>query len=83
MLHAAVDAKVTPAHRLAQILRDLDSPLIFRYDVLTPNNDNGVLERMVEHMTDHVGRKPDDVLVDAGYVSVQHLEFGALAGVTW
>jgi transposase len=65
-----------------QLLRDLDSPLVFAYDVLTQNNDNGVLEPMVEQMTDHVGRKPDDVLVDSGYVSLHHLEFCAQAGIT-
>ena len=65
-----------------QLLRDLDSPLVFSYDVLTQNNDNGVLEPMVEQMADNVGHKPDDVLVDSGYVSVHHLEFCAQAGIT-
>jgi hypothetical protein len=65
-----------------QLLRDLDSPLVFAYDVRTQNNDNGVLEPMVEQMADHVGRKPEAVLVDAGYVSMHHLEFCALAGIT-
>lgn len=65
-----------------QLLRDLDSPLLFSYDVLTQNNDNGVLEPLVERMTDSVGRKPDELLVDSGYVSVRHLEFCAAAGIT-
>jgi transposase len=65
-----------------QLLRDLDSPLIFAYDVLAQNNDNSVLQPLLERMADHVGVKPKDVLVDAGYVSVGHLEFCELAGVT-
>lgn len=65
-----------------QLLRDLDSPLVLSYDVLTQNNDNGVLEPMVEQMTDNVGCKPEQVLVDSGYVSLRHLEFCAQAGIT-
>lgn len=65
-----------------QLLRDLDSPLVLAYDVLTQNNDNGVVEPMVEQMTDQVGHKPEELLVDSGYVSVRHLEFCAQAGIT-
>ena len=59
-----------------QLLRDLDSPLIFSYEVLTQNNDNSVLEPMIERMVDNVGSKPKEVLVDSGYVS--HAAFGIL-----
>ncbi len=65
-----------------QLLRDLDSPLILAYDVLAQNNDNGVLQPLIERMVDNVGVKPKDVLVDSGYVSVRHLEFCQLAGIT-
>jgi transposase len=65
-----------------QLLRDVDSPLIFAFDVLAQNNDNGVLEPMIERMVDQVGVKPQEVLVDSGYVSIQHLEFCSLAGIT-
>jgi transposase len=65
-----------------QFVRDLDSPLIFAYDVLTQNNDNGVLEPLVERMVDNVGVKPKQMFVDSGYVSVRHLEFCHLAGIT-
>jgi transposase len=65
-----------------QLLRDLDSPLIFAYDVLAQNNDNGVLQPLIERMVDNVGVKPKDVLVDSGYVSVRHLEFCNLTGIT-
>jgi transposase len=66
----------------AQLLRDLDSPLILAYDVVAQNNDNGVLEPMIERMTDNVGIKPSAVLVDSGYVSMRHLEFCSHAGIT-
>jgi transposase len=65
-----------------QLLRDLDSPLIFAYDVVAQNNDNGVLEPMIERMTDKVGVKPSAALVDSGYVSMRHLEFCSQAGIT-
>jgi hypothetical protein len=65
-----------------QLLRDLDSPLIFAYDVMAQNNDNGVLQPMIERMVDNVGVKPKDVLVDSGYVSLRHLEFCSLADIT-
>lgn len=65
-----------------QLVRDLDSPLILSHDVLLQNNDNGVVAGMVERMFDNVGRKPAELLVDSGYVSIQHLEFCAAAGIT-
>jgi transposase len=65
-----------------QLLRDLDSPLVFSYDVVLQNNDNGVVEPMIERMADNVGRKPDSLFVDSGYVSVKHLEFCAQVGIT-
>jgi transposase len=65
-----------------QFVRDLDSPLIFAFAVLTQNNDNGVLEPMIERMVDNVGIKPKEVFVDSGYVSIRHLEFCHLAGIT-
>lgn len=65
-----------------QLVRDLDSPLVFSYDVLAQNNDNGVVEPMLEQMLDNVDRKPEQLLVDSGYVSLQHLEFCEQAGIT-
>jgi transposase len=67
---------------LPQFVRDVASPLIFAYDVLTQNNDNGVLESMVERMVDNVGVKPKEMFVDSGYVSIRHLEFCELADIT-
>jgi transposase len=65
-----------------QLLRDLDSPLIFSYDVFAQNNDNGTVEPMIERMVDQVGRKPGELFVDSGYVSLRHLQFCALQGIT-
>lgn len=65
-----------------QVVRDLDSPLILSYDVCLQNNDNGVLEPMIERMIDNVGVKPEKLLVDSGYVSIEHLQFCAQAGIT-
>src|SRR5262245_5017343 len=65
-----------------QFVRDLDSPLIFAYDVLTQVNDNGVLEPLVERMADAVSVKPKQMCVDSGYVSIRHLEVCHLAGIT-
>jgi transposase len=65
----------------AQLLRDLDSPLIFSYDVFTQNNDNGTVEPMIERMVEEVGTKPKDLFFDSGYVSLRHLEFCALQGI--
>ena len=65
-----------------QLLRDLDSPLVLAYDVLTQINDNGVVEPMVKQMAGAVGRKPEVLLVDSGYVSLHHLEVCDAAGIT-
>jgi hypothetical protein len=65
-----------------QLLRDLDSPLIFAYAVQATNNDNDVVEPMVERMADQIGCKPEQLLVDSGYVSLRHLEFCEQAGIT-
>jgi transposase len=65
-----------------QLVRDLDSPLVLAYDVLAQHNDNGVVEPLLEQMADHVGRKPEKLLVDSGYVSLQHLEFCEHTGIT-
>lgn len=65
-----------------QLLCDLDSPLVLAYDVLPQINDNGVVEPMVERMADAVGRKPEVLLVDSGYVSLHHLKVCDSAGIT-
>ena len=67
---------------MLQFVRDLDSPLILAHDVLTQNNDNGVLEPLVERVVDNVGVKPKQIFVDSGYVSIRHLEFCNMAGIT-
>jgi transposase len=65
-----------------QLLRDLDSPLVLAYDVFAQVNDNGVVQPMIEQMAENVGRKPDVLLVDSGYISGQHLRFCEQAGIT-
>lgn len=49
-----------------QLLRDLDSPLIFSYAVFAQNNDNGTVEPMIEQRVHQVGRKPEELFVDSG-----------------
>lgn len=66
-----------------QLLRDLDSPLIFGYGVLAQCNDNDTLQPMVERMVAQVGCKPREMLADSGYVSMQHLEFCEQQGITF
>jgi transposase len=65
-----------------QFLRDVDSPLIFAYDLVTQVNDNGMLAPLVERMVDNVGVKPRQLLVDSGYVSIRHLQVCQAAGIT-
>jgi hypothetical protein len=65
-----------------QVIRDLDSPLLFAHDVVTQVNDNGVLGPLIERLADNVGVKPKQLLVDSGYVSMRHLEVCHLAGIT-
>lgn len=64
------------------LLRDLDSPLILAFDVVAQNNDNGSTEPLVGRMAAQVGVKPKALLVDSGYVSVQHLAFCNAATMT-
>lgn len=64
-----------------QILQDLDSPLVLAYDVFAQQNDAGTILPMVERMTDLVGHKPVQLLMDSGYVSARDLAACALAGI--
>jgi hypothetical protein len=65
-----------------ELLRDLDSPLVLGYDVMTQINENGVVRSMIDQMVEPVGHKPEVLLVDSGYVSLQHLEECASLGIT-
>jgi transposase len=65
-----------------ELVRDLDSPLVLDYSVWLQNNENGVLETVMERLSDHLAIKPVEVLVDAGYVSLTALEFCDQAGIT-
>jgi hypothetical protein len=62
-------------------VRNLDSPLVFSYKALSQdndkcqNNDKCAVEPVLENRADNVGRKPERLRIDSGYVSLQHLEF--------
>jgi hypothetical protein len=64
------------------LLRDLDSPLIFSHSVLAQTNDNGVLGPIIEQMMDNVGYKPEQLLADSGFLSLQDLQFCHDIGIT-
>jgi hypothetical protein len=64
-----------------QILQDVDSPLVLAYDVFAQQNDAGTILPMVERMTDLAGHKPEQLLMDSGYVSARDLAACALAGI--
>jgi transposase len=65
-----------------QLLRDLDSPLVLAYETFAVTHDAGLVSPMLERMTDLVGRKPEQLLADSGYVSLRDLETCAGAEVT-
>ena len=65
-----------------QTVRDVDSPLIVGYDVFAQVTDAGTLPPMLERTEQLTGRRPQDVLVDSGYVTGIDLALCAQAGVT-
>lgn len=64
-----------------QLMCDLDSPLVLAYDTFAATHDAGMIAPMLERTTDLVGRKVDDILADAGYVSLHDLESCSAANV--
>lgn len=64
-----------------QLVRDLDSPMVLAYDTLAATHDAGLVGPMLERTADLLGRKPEKLLADAGYVSLRDLEIAAAAGV--
>ncbi len=65
-----------------QLLVDLHSPLVLTYDVFAQNGDHGTLEPILERYADWLGRKPETVIADTGYISGADLAVAAAAGVT-
>ncbi len=52
---------------------DLNSPLIFAYEVFAQPTDAGTLKPMFEKLNSIKGLSLDDLLVDSGYVTASHL----------
>lgn len=65
-----------------QLLVDLHSPLVLTYEVFAESTDHGTLEPMLERHADWLGRKPETVIADTGYISGADLAVAATAGVT-
>ena len=58
-----------------QLIRDLDSPLILAYDVVAMTNEFSTVPGLMQLTSDFVGRLPETLLADSGYVSIHVLEF--------
>jgi transposase len=56
-----------------QYVRDLDSPFLVGYDVFSHSSDAGTLVPMLRRTQQVLGRLPEDVLVDSGYVTALDL----------
>ena len=52
-----------------QYVRDLDSPFLVGYDTFAHSSDAGTLVPMMRRTEQLLGRLPEDVLVDSGYVT--------------
>ncbi len=65
-----------------QLLRDIDSSWILDYDVVTQNNENGIVEGMLARLIRDLGRTPTALLVDSGYVSLRSLQFCQRSQIT-
>jgi transposase len=56
-----------------QYVRDLDSPFIVGYDAFAHSSDAGTLVPMVRRTQQLLGRLPEDMLVDSGYITALDL----------
>jgi transposase len=56
-----------------QYVRDLDSPFLVGYDTFAHSSDAGTLVPMVQRTQQLLGRSPEDLLVDSGYVTALDL----------
>jgi len=65
-----------------QLLCDLNSPLILAFEVLPQATDAGTFKLMLHKLLAIPGVALRDLLVDAGYVTANHLALCARAGVT-
>jgi len=64
-----------------QYVRDLDSPFLVGYDTLAHSSDAGALVPMLRRTQQLLGRSPEDVLVDSGYVTALDLADAQEQGV--
>lgn len=65
-----------------QFVVDVDSPLVFSYQVFAQATDAGTLRPMLDRTQQLLGGTPNTLLVDAGYVTGADLASAAAAGVT-
>jgi len=56
-----------------QYMRDLDSPFLVGYDTFAHSSDAGTLVPMLRRTQQLLGRLPEDVLVDSGYITALDL----------
>lgn len=66
----------------AQLLIDLDSPLVLAYEVLAQPTDDGTLGPMLERARAALGCPPHEAVMDAKYAAGAQLALAAQAGVT-
>ena len=66
----------------AQLIRDLDSPLVLAYDVVAMTNEFSTVPQLTQLSSNFVGCIPKTLLADSGYVSIRVLEFCESQGIT-
>lgn len=64
-----------------QYVRDVDSPFIVGYDTLARSSDAGTLVPMLRRTQQLLGRLPEDLLVDSGYITALDLADAREQGV--
>jgi transposase len=65
----------------AQVVRDVNSPFILAADAFAQPSDSGTLPTMLEQTREAIGRKPENVLTDSGYVTPADMEHCQRQGV--
>jgi len=65
-----------------QLVCDLNSPLILAHEVFAQATDAGTLKPVLRKLLATSGMRLRDLLVDAGYVTANHLALCARAGIT-
>jgi hypothetical protein len=64
-----------------QYVRDLDSPFLVGYDAFAHSSDAGTLVPLLRRTEQLLGRSPEDLLVDSGYVTALDLADAHAHGV--